>query len=362
MRIIYLALSLILLNATFISAGLSAEDVPGKPQEKVQELVKTKPPIETPAGTNSAEPGNPGQNPAKPSEPGNSGNPETPSNPETPAEQSKPADPLKNGNPAEETPSGTKPADPADPGKNPANPAEPDNNAKPDKKDKTDKDSKEKKNNSGKGGKGGPSLPSGGPSPQGGGPSASAAGGIGSGFIRGILSAGKKEEKEEKKENTTRPTPEENTASSETVKAGAPVRSSTQAISAEMLYSAGKGSRIAIIGFEGDGGAEFAALISAALSSDLKVYDPQKLAAKKIDSAGINRVSARKIAADLDIEYLVAGKISKKTATLSIISVFLRDGASGDVKMTDNHNIRSSGELKSAAENAAHKIKERVIP
>lgn len=178
----------------------------------------------------------------------------------------------------------------------------------------------------------------------------------------GILSGGKKEEDEEKKEKPRRSTLKENMASSETVKAGASVLFSTHAISGETLYSAGKGTRIAIIDFEGDGGAEFAALLSAALSSDLKVYDPKKLAVKKIDSAAVNRVSARKIAADLGIEYLVAGRVSKKTATLSIISIFLRDGASGDVKMTDNHNIRSSGDLKSVAENTADKIKERVTP
>lgn len=360
MKAKYLILASLLLSPVCFPVDSTAKDAASNGVSKTPELSNSKPPDKI--TSSPAVPGNSGQNPVKPLESGGPGKPASSSNPETITKSSKPADPLKNGNPAEETPSGTKPADPADPGKNPANPAEPDNKAKPDKKDKTDKDSKEKKDNSGKGGKGGPSLPSGGPSPQGGGPSAPAAGGIGSGFIGGILSAGKKEEKEEKKEKTTRSTPEENAASSETVKAGAPVRSSTQAISAEMLYSAGKGSRIAIIGFEGEGGAEFAALLAVALRSDLKVYDPQKLAVKKIDSAAINRVSARKIAADLDIEYLVAGKISKKTATLSIISVFLRDGASGDVKMTENHNIRSSGELKSAAENAARKIKERVTP
>jgi len=350
-------LSLIFITVTCLPAGLSAKDVPGNTPEKVQELVNSKPPVETPAGTSPAEPANPGQNPTKTA---------APSNPETPAEPSKPADPLKNGNPVEETPSGTKPADPANPGENPATPAETDDKAKPDKtdkdkKDKADKDPKERKDNSGKGGKGGPSLPSGGAPPQGGGASlAPAAGGIG-GLVGGVLSGGKKEEKKEEKKTKPPKLPlKETAASSETVKTGGLVQASTQAITAEQLYSDGKGPRIAVINFEGENGAEFAVLLSAALSSDLKVYDPKKLAAKKIDSVAVNRVSARKIAADLDIEYLVAGKVSKKTATLSIISIFLRDGATGDVKMTDNHNIRSAGDLKSAAENAAGKIKERV--
>lgn len=346
-------LSLIFITVTCLPAGLSAKDVPGNTPEKVQELVNLKPPVETPVGTNPAEPANPGQNLTKPA---------APSNPETSAELSKPADPLKNGNPVVETLSGAKPADPASPGENPATPSETDDKAKPDKtekdkKDKADKDPKERKDNSGKGGKGGPSLPSGGAPPQGGGASlAPAAGGIG-GLLVGVLPGGKKEKKKEKPSKLPL---KELAASSETVKAGGSVQASTQAITSEQLYSDGKGPRIAVINFEGENGAEFAMLLSAALSSDLKVYDPKELAVKKIESAAVNRVSARKIAADMDVEYLVAGKVSKKTGTLSIISIFLRDGATGDVKMTDNHNIRSAGDLKSAAENAAGKIKERV--
>ena len=352
-------LSLIFITVTCLPAGLSAKDVPGNTPEKVQELVNSKPPVETPAGTSPAEPANPGQNPTKTA---------APSNPETPSEPSKPADPLKNGNPVEETPSGTKPADPANPGENPATPAETDDKAKPDKtdkdkKDKADKDPKERKDNSGKGGKGGPSLPSGGAPPQGGGASlAPAAGGIG-GLVGGVLSGGKNEEKKEEKKTKPPKFPlKETAASSETIKAGEAVRSSTQAIPAEALYSSGKGPRIAVVNFEGENGAEFSALLSAALASDLKVYDPKELVVKKIDSAAINRVSARMLAADLDIEYLVAGKINRKTATLSIISVFLRDGVTGDIKMTDNHNIRSAEDIKSAAENAAGKIRERITP
>lgn len=357
MKITRLILTSLLIAPACFPVGLTAEDAPPGGPAKAQELANLKSPAEIPSSP---------AEPAKPMESGKPGKPATASSPETPTEPSKPADSLKNGNPPEETPSGTKPADPAKPGENPATPAEPADKAKPDKTekgkdDKSDKGLKGKKDSSGNEGKGGPSLPSGGPAPQGGGAGlAPAAGGIGGGLIGGILSRGKKEEKE--KEKLNRPTLKENAASSETVKTGVSVQSSTQSISAEALYSSGKGSRIAIIDFEGENGAEFAAHLAAALGSDLKVYNPKKLAVKKIDSAAVNRVSAKKIAADLDIEYLVAGKVSVKTTTLSIISVLLRDGATGDIKMTDNHNIRSAGDLKSAAENAAYKIKKRVNP
>lgn len=322
MTIKYLILSFIFILSACLPAGLSASDVQKKFLDNAVDLNKPKPPTDIPSGNNPADPGKPG-------------------NP---------------GNPPDETPSGTKPADP---GENPADPAnkdktkpeDADKDAK-DKKDKTDKDSKGKKNKPGKGGKGGLSLPSA-PTPPAGG---AAAGGI----IGGLFSGGKKEEKKEEKKEIPPPAPKEAAASTETAKEAAPVQASTQAVVVEPLYSAGPGPKIAVIDFDGESGAEFAALLSAALGADLKVYSPRELAAKKYDPAAINRISARKIAAEIDVEYIVTGKVSKKTDTLSIISVSLRDGKSGDTKMTDNHNIRSAGEMKSAAENAAGKIKAKI--
>lgn len=416
MRINHFIICLSVFTLLCFTAGLSAKDVPGNVADKVKELTNSKPPAETPSGTQPAEPANPGQNPAKPAEPGNPGKPEPPSKPETPPEPSKPADPVKNGNPPEQTPSGTQPAEPANPAENPAepaapakpgeNPAEPagpgdkgqpedadkgqedeDNKDAKDKKDKTEKDSKNKKDKPGKGGKSGggpsaPSLPSGVPTPQSAGASLLPAAGAAGGIIGGIFSGGKKKAKEEKKEipkpaakatavsSETAKAATSVQASTETAKAAVPgqavgiasgtVQASTRAVVAEPLYSAGKGPRIAVMAFDGEAGAEFSALLSKILSADFKVYNPKELAAKEYDTAAINRVSARKIAAETAVEYIVTGKVSKKSGTLSIISVFLRDGKTGDIKMTANHSLRSAEDLKSAAETASGKIKERI--
>ena len=56
----------------------------------------------------------------------------------------------------------------------------------------------------------------------------------------------------------------------------------------------------------------------------------------------------------------MTGKVSKNSETLSILSVYLRDGKTGDIKMTDNHSLRSGGDLKTAAENTARKIKAAI--
>jgi len=356
--------------------GLSAKDVPGNGVDKVKELVNSKPPVETPSGTQPAEPANPGENPAKPAEPGNPGSP------------------------PEQTPSGTQPAEPANPGENPANPAEPANpgektvepgdkgqpeDADKSRKDKDSKDSKDKKDKPGKGGKSGggpsaPSLPSGAPTPPSAGASLLPAAGAAGGIIGGIFSGGKKEAKEEKKEipkpaakapavssdTAKAETPAQ--ASTETKKAAAPfqavsiasgtVQASTQAVAVEPLYSAGKGPKIAVMDFEGESGAEFSALLTKALGADLKVYNPKELAAKEYASTAITRVSVKKIAAEINVDFVVTGRVSKKTETLSIISVYLRDGKTGDIKMTDNHSLRSGEDLKLAAESAAGKVKE----
>ena len=148
--------------------------------------------------------------------------------------------------------------------------------------------------------------------------------------------------------------------SSETVKTAEPVQPSTRVIVAEALYSGGNGPKIAVMAFDGKIGAKFAEIFSKALGSDLKVYSPERLAAKKYDVALITRISARKIAVEIDVDYLVTGKVSEKSETLSIISIFLRDGKTGDIKMTENYNLRSDESLGSSAENAARKIADRV--
>ena len=180
----------------------------------------------------------------------------------------------------------------------------------------------------------------------------------GAGLLGGVLSGGEDKAGKELKKEEPRPAPGKAAVSSETVKAE-PVRLSTRA-AAGPLYSAGKGPRIAVVAFEGESGAEFAALLSAALSPDLKVYSPEELAAKAYDAAAITRVSARKIAMETAVDYVVTGKVSKKSGTLSIISLALRDGRTGDTKMTDNHSLRAAGDLKPAAETAAGKIKVMV--
>ena len=351
MLIKYFIFCFIFIIPACFPAGLSASDVQKKFLDKAEDLNKPKPPTDTPSG-NNPDPGNPGK-------PGDATNPTDPGKPGNP------------GNPPEETPSGTKPADP---GENPADPAnkdktkpeDADKDAK-DKKDKTDKDSKGKKNKPGKGGKGGVSLPSA-PTPPSGAALAPAGGAVAGGIIGGLFSGGKKDEKKEEKKEIPPPAPKEvkkeapkeAVASTEAVKAAAPVQALTPVIAAEPLYSAGPGPKIAIIDFDGESGAEFSALLSVSLSADLKVYNPAELAAKEYDPAAINRISARKLAAVIDVEYIVTGKVSKKTDTLSIISVSLRDGKTGDIKMTDNQSLRSLADLKSIAENAAGKIKERI--
>lgn len=357
MKTRYLVIFLLVVSAG-LPIGLSAKNSPGNAADKAQGALKSNPPVETPSGTTPAEPGNPGK-------------PGAPSKPETPSEPSKPADSLKNSTPPEETPSGTKPADPAKPGENPANHAEPgdkanadkdkgvDDKNKPDTADKDAKGKKDKIDKPGKGGKGEPSLSSGAPTPPGGAPLAPAAGAIGGGILGGILSGGK--EKAEKKEiplPAAKKAAKEAAVSTETVKEAEPVQNSTQAAAAEPLYSAGLGPKIAVMDFDGELGAEFSAQLSKALSADLKVYNSREPGAKEYDPAAITRVSAKKIASEIDVEYIITGKVGKKSETLSIISVFLRDGKTGDIKMTDNHTLRSAGELEAAAASAARKIKE----
>jgi len=265
------------------------------------------------------------------------------------------------GNPPGETPSGTQPANPANPGENPATPAEPGDKEKP------DKDQKDKHGKDGKSGSGGPSLPAAVPTPQGVG---AAAGAIGGGIIGGILSGGKKDA--DKKKEKPKPAlkksdvvaelalPKEAAASSDTVKSTASVQASTPAAAAEPLYSKGKGPKIAIMDFDGEYGAQFAELLAEALKSDLKVYNRKELAKKNYDAKAVNRVSTKKIATEVAVDYIVTGKVSKKTETLSIISVFLRDGKTGDIKMTTFPKLKSADDLKSAAETAARKIKKAI--
>ena len=149
-------------------------------------------------------------------------------------------------------------------------------------------------------------------------------------------------------------------ASTETAKAAMPVQVSTPAAVVEPLYSAGKGPKIAVMDFDGEKGAEFAALLAKALSADLKVYNPKELAAKEYDSAALNRVSARKIAAEIVVEYIITGKVSKKSETLSIISVYLRDGKTGDIKMTASQSLRGADKPEALAALVAHKIKVKI--
>ena len=352
MTIKYFVFSFIFIISACLPAGLSASDVQKKFLDKAEDLNKPKPPTDTPSGNN-------------PADPGKSGNPGDATNP---ADPGKPGNP---GNPPEETPSGTKPADP---GENPAEPGNADKDLKDkdakdakDKKDKTDKDSKGKKNKPGKGGKGGVSLPSA-PTPPSGAALAPAGGAVAGGIIGGLFSGGKKDEKKEEKKEVPPPAPKEvakeapkeAVASTEAVKAAAPVQTSTPVVAAEPLYSEGPGPKIAVLDFEGEHGAQFAELLTEALKADLKVYSRMELAAKKYETQAVTRVSAKKIATEAAVEYVVTGKIALKTETLSIISIFLRDGKTGDIKMTDNQSLRSLADLKSIAENAAGKIKEKI--
>lgn len=224
----------------------------------------------------------------------------------------------KGGQPPEETPSGTKPAEPAVPGETPAQPAEP---GKPEPKSK-DKPGKRK---GGRGGSGGGSLPSALP--------AAAAAPL---AVPAIL-PGKDEDKQPKAEKSS----------------GTVV--STSAVKEEPLYSAADGIAIAVLDFEGESGAEFAGLLSAQLATREKVYSRKAIQEKSYGSQ-VARLAARKIASETGTDYLVAGRISKKTESLSIISVILREGSSGDIKSTIFVNLRNTSELSSAAATAAGQV------
>lgn len=352
---------------------LCAKDAVGNAADKAKDIkdagdaiTNSQPPTETPSGTQPAEPANPGQNPAKP------------------------ADPANPGKPQGETPSGTKPADPATPGENPAKPAEPGNkdaadNTKKDpsdktdadkdpkdKKDKDDKDKKDKKDKRGKDGKsgGGPSVSAGAPpTPQ---AAAGAAGAIGGGIIGSILSGGKEEKEEKKEEKKEAPKKvsketavsteavKEVAVSSETVKAAEPVLVSTLTALAEPLFSEGKGPKIAVLDLDGDFGAEFANMLFDALKTDLKVYSRKELAGKNYDTKAITRVSARKIASEIAVDYIVTGKINKKTETLSLISVYLRDSVSGDIRLTVSQPLRGENAAADASAIVSAKIREQI--
>ncbi len=287
----------------FVFAGLpsclAAQDVQGAGAD----LVGTQAPSKTPAAK-LADDVKPGQEPAKPVEQGNAGKP------------------------PEETPSGTKPAEPATPGEDPAIPAEPD-------KGREEKDKKDRKDKPGKGGKsGGLSQPAAALLPA-------------AGATFGLLPVVGKEKKE-----APEPELKDTAVSSEPVK--------TAAAADEPLYSAGKGPRIAVLSFDGEAGAEFAALLAKVLSPGLQVYSPRALAARNYSGTAVTRLLAKKICAETGVDYLVTGRVSKKTGTLTIISVFLRDGKTGDTVLTDYQNLKPSGELARCSEAASVKILERL--
>lgn len=212
----------------------------------------------------------------------------------------------KAGRPPAETPSGTKPAEPAVPGETPAKPAEPGNDKGP--KAKRVKPDRSAMSKAGK------SLGLSGAVP----PAAGAA-------LAAPLVPAKKESPAEE------------------------VAVSTAAAAAR--YSQGEGPALVVLDFEGENGAEFAGLLAEALKPGRKLYDRDALAGRNYGA--VTRVSAKKIAAETGAAYLVVGKISKKTDSLYIVTVGLRDGASGDVKSTDFVNVKSLGELGAAASPAA---------
>lgn len=236
------------------------------------------------------------------------------------------------------------------------------NKGEKDKTDKTGKDHKDKTDKPGKDGKsggghgGGSSLPSGIPTPQSGAASLlPAAGAIGGGIIGGILSSGKKyADKKEKKPAKGA------AASSDTIKWETSVQVSTWVVAAGPLYSEGKGSKIAIMDFEGEYGAEFADLLAEALKTDLKVYSRNELTKKNYSAKDGGMSLAKKVASEISVDYVVTGKVSKKTETLSIISISLRSGKTGDIKMTDYPKLKSAEDLKTIAEAASVKMKERT--
>jgi TolB-like protein len=178
-------------------------------------------------------------------------------------------------------------------------------------------------------------------------PPQGAAAAVGAGILGGLLGGG---DKENKKAPAAVASPERSTGTA----AGPDV--STAAAPAEPLYSPGKGPKIAVLDFEGENGAEFAVLLTEALKPGLKVYSRTALAAKSYETKTTTRLVARKIAAEIAVDYIVTGKVSKKSDTLLIISIYLRDGKTGDIRLTNNQNIRSAEELNSAAADAAEKI------
>lgn len=266
--------------------------------------------------------------------------------------------PLKAAKPAEagppaQTPSGTAPAEPASPSESPAKPADPGKPAdaakpaEPAGKDGLQepgqkKEKKEKPGRKGKGGKKtrlpGVSAPSGAAAGQG------AAGAAGAAVLGGLRGGGEKEKQKAAEEKTAPP----------------PAAVETSSATESPAYSEGTGRKVAVLDFEGEEGAEFASLVAAALAPELRVYDRARLAALGYDPASVNRISARTVAADTGAEYLVTGKVSKKTATLTIISVYLRDGATGDIRQTESRSVRPPDTLQSAASDAAAKIKDAV--
>lgn len=282
--------------------------------------------------------------------------------------------PDKISQPPDQTPSGTKPAEPANPGENSATPAQPgakdktdaakngdngqpgdaakdktDNTDKDDKNDNSDKSNKGEKKGHGKhGGLKGISLHE--PSAAQGGAAAA-----GAGFLGGIFGGGKDKDKKEA-------APEAEASTTTIISTAAPEGASTPtaAAPAEPLFSDGKGPKIAVMDFAGDGGAQFTALLAAALKPELKVYSRAALALKKYDSAAVNRVSARKIGASMGVDYIVTGKIDKETDTLSVIAVFLRSVSTGDIKMTDFIPVRAPATVPAQAPEAAKRIERKI--
>ncbi|MBI4655574.1 MAG: hypothetical protein HY746_02380 [Elusimicrobia bacterium] len=274
---------------------------------------------EPPSGTKPAEPAVPGEKPAEPAVPGEKT--------ETDKPDTSQDDKLRNG------------SDKSDPYKDDK---KPEDKEKSDKKQKKDKKDKAKKDKSKKGSKLNPSL-SASPASQGAG--AGAAGGV-LGRILGIFGGSGDKEKQ--------------TKSSATI-TGASVSTATLAgrpAAATTLFSQGNGPKIAVFDFEGQSGPEFADYLSEALGAKgFKVYNRNVFKEKGLSGIQINRVVIKKISNEAGCDYLVTGKISKKTETLFIISVFLKDGKNADIKMTHFVKIKDISEIKKGAEQAAEKIK-----
>jgi TolB-like protein len=292
----------------------SAKDAPGTAVEKTS----GNPPTQTPSGTKPAVPGD------KPAEPGLPAEKPEPVKPADTAQPEKGA-PEKSGQPPDETPSGTKPADPATPGEEPATPAEPGAKDKAE-KEKRDKPARHKPNRSGK--SSGSGLPSGAVPPA-----------VGAGAL-GALPAGLGKDK--KDEAAKEPAKE---VSSATVV-------STPTAPAAEPYSQGENPALVVLDFEGEKGAELADLLAEALKPGRRVYSRATLALKNYGQA-VNRVSAKKIAAETGADYLIAGKISKKTETLYIVAVILRDSASGDIQGSNFVKMKDLGGLAAGAADAA---------